>query len=426
MSQHNPEIPSITPPFAAIICHARHFRPSGHIFGFGETIAFVARTSSLPARIKIFINGLQGLKLILRILELHWIVFLENLQRVLSDSVQTMKLVPYKRQGLSSSACLFALCLCLSSVFASGEGWITNFEAAKKQAVTEKKDLLLEFTGSDWCPPCIKLRKDVFAQKSFLTAASAKFVLVELDFPQEKKLDAETSKQNERLEETYQIEGYPTILLCDASGKPYAQTGFHPVSPEEYSAHLEELQEIRVKRDASFAKAELAKENADKATALIEALQMIDVNLIDTHYCDVIEQIAKLDPGDKSGFVKVRKESIAKKMAEAKAETAMKHFAQEKLEPLMKAKEYDKAMIALKAFLKEHPDLSPDTRDSQLFGVGLAAPMEKGDLEGAYAVMDQLVKEYPDSAIAKNIDQVKTSIAEELKAMKNANQKGAE
>lgn len=329
-------------------------------------------------------------------------------------------------QARSSSAWLFALSLSLSSAFASGEGWLTNFETAKKQAAAEKKDLLLDFTGSDWCPPCMKLTKEILSQKSFITTSSAKFVLVELDFPQEKELDAETKKQNESLQEKYNIQGYPTIMLCDATGKPYAQTGYQSGGPEKYSAHLEELQEVRVKRDAAFAKAESAKENVDKASALVDGLKNLEEDLIDSHYGDVVEKIAKLDPADKSGFVKARKEAIAKKESAAKAEAAIESFAQEKLEPMMEAKEYDKAITATKAFIKENPDLSPEIRDNLIFGVSLAAPMEKGDINASNAVIDQLVKEYPDSEIAKNIDQVKASVAQQIKQMKNTKEEDAE
>ena len=59
---------------------------------------------------------------------------------------------------------LFALTVLLglsSGVFA-GEGWLTNLEKAKALAKKDKKMILVEFTGSDWCPPCIALKKNVF------------------------------------------------------------------------------------------------------------------------------------------------------------------------------------------------------------------------------------------------------------------------
>ena len=70
------------------------------------------------------------------------------------------------------------------------------------------------------------LDQEVFSQKAFLTATKDKLVLVELDFPQDKELDAETTEQNSALQEEYKVGGYPTVMLCDATGKPYAQTGY--------------------------------------------------------------------------------------------------------------------------------------------------------------------------------------------------------
>lgn len=65
---------------------------------------------------------------------------------------------------------------CVAPCFAA-EGWITDMDAAKKQAAEQKKDLMIEFTGSDWCPPCMQLRANVFSkpdfQKEALSAAEA-------------------------------------------------------------------------------------------------------------------------------------------------------------------------------------------------------------------------------------------------------------
>ena len=84
----------------------------------------------------------------------------------------------------------------------------------KKQAAESNKDLLIDFTGSDWCGWCIKLHKEVFSQDAFKEGVKDKFVLVEIDFPKDKsKLSEETQKQNEELGEKYAVQGYPTILL---------------------------------------------------------------------------------------------------------------------------------------------------------------------------------------------------------------------
>ena len=86
----------------------------------------------------------------------------------------------------------------LTSVFAGGEGWLIDFEAAKKKAAAEKKDLLVDFTGSDWCGYCIKLSEEVFAHDAFKKGVADSCLLVEIDFPNDKtKLTDETQVQNE-------------------------------------------------------------------------------------------------------------------------------------------------------------------------------------------------------------------------------------
>ena len=77
---------------------------------------------------------------------------------------------------LKSLALLFAFSIC--PLWASGDGWMTDFEAAKEKAKKEGKDLLIDFTGSDWCGWCIKLSKEVFEQEAFKKEAPQSFILV--------------------------------------------------------------------------------------------------------------------------------------------------------------------------------------------------------------------------------------------------------
>jgi thiol-disulfide isomerase/thioredoxin len=306
----------------------------------------------------------------------------------------------------------------LGSAFAGGEGWVTDFEAAKKAAAEGKKDLLLDFTGSDWCPPCMRLTKEVLGQKTFVDSAKEKFVLVELDFPRKKEIDPKLKEQNDKLQEEYQITGYPTIMLCDASGKPYAKTGFRQGGPEAYMTHLSELQAIRVKRDEAFAKADSAKSDAEKAAFLVEGLKLMDEELVDSKYADVVKSIGELDKEDKTGFVKARKEVIAKKEAAAKAEAALEKFSQEKISPLMEAKEFDKALAEVKTFIKENPGLPEDYKVMMTMQIGLAGPLSTGNLEAANALVDELAKDYPDSMVGKNADKIKASVKERVESMK--------
>jgi thioredoxin-related protein len=108
-----------------------------------------------------------------------------------------------------------------ASAFATTpEGWSDDLDKAMQKAKAEKKSVLVEFTGSDWCPPCIAMRKNVFTKKEFVDAASKKFILVELDFPKGNK---ELSDKNQPLAEKYKIEGFPTVILLDSEGKEFTR-----------------------------------------------------------------------------------------------------------------------------------------------------------------------------------------------------------
>ena len=107
-----------------------------------------------------------------------------------------------------------------SSALAAPQGWTTDYKAALEQAKKEDKAVLLEFTGSDWCPPCKFMRAEVFSKKDFVDAAKEDFVLVELDFPRK---DRKLAEKNRPLAEKYDISGYPTVVLVDAEGKEFSR-----------------------------------------------------------------------------------------------------------------------------------------------------------------------------------------------------------
>ena len=125
-----------------------------------------------------------------------------------------------------------------SSAFASvPEGWTTDLDKALETAKKENKSVLVEFTGSDWCPPCIMMRKNVFSKKEFVEEASKNFILVEIDMP---KNDKEVAEKNQPLVEKYEIEGFPTVILLDSKGKEFTRffASAHP-KVDAFLAHLD-------------------------------------------------------------------------------------------------------------------------------------------------------------------------------------------
>ena len=191
-----------------------------------------------------------------------------------------------------TSACLLA----------AGDGWMTDFDEAKKEAEAGKKDLLMDFTGSDWCGWCIRLKEEVFSKEAFKKAAPDHFVMLELDFPKSVEQSESLKTQNSLLRDFYEIQGYPSIVLTDAEGRAYAKTGYQKGGAEAYLSHLEELRQIRVKRDEAFAKAESAT-GLEKAKLLQVVLKAIgDDDLIRKHYGTVADEIIELDAEDQLGY----------------------------------------------------------------------------------------------------------------------------
>jgi protein disulfide-isomerase len=109
------------------------------------------------------------------------------------------------------------------SLHAAELEWHTDLVKAQAKAKAEKKQVLVNFTGSDWCGFCIKLQKEVFTTDEFKEFAGKNLVLVELDFPRKKELPADLKAANKKLQDQYQVKGFPTLLLLDGDGKKVGQ-----------------------------------------------------------------------------------------------------------------------------------------------------------------------------------------------------------
>ena len=128
-----------------------------------------------------------------------------------------------------------------NTVAAAKSGWLTSYEQAQKEAQSKNRLLLMDFTGSDWCGWCIMLDKEVFSKPEFKEYANKNLVLLELDFPRMKKMPPETTAQNERLLMKYGIQGFPTVVVFDSSGKPLGALGYQAGGPQAFIAELERL-----------------------------------------------------------------------------------------------------------------------------------------------------------------------------------------
>ncbi len=294
------------------------------------------------------------------------------------------------------AAAIPALVLSLAPATRAAEGWITSFDDAKATAAKDHKDILMDFTGSDWCGWCIKLQKEVFTLDAFKNESPKHFVMLELDFPQKKELAKDLKAQNEKLQETYAIEGFPTILLTDAKGRPYAKTGYMPGGPEAYNKHLNDLRAVRESRDAAFKKADAA-QGLDKAKAIQEGLKALPPELVKAYYKAEVDQVIALDTADTLGL----KSQKAYGDKRAKLDASLEEFA--------KSQKPQEFSDAIDAFIAAEKVAGTDLQDLLMTKLQVLGP---SDLDKADALLDDVIKVDEKSELSARAKSIKERIVQ--------------
>lgn len=133
----------------------------------------------------------------------------------------------------------------LTGFFGYSQDWKSNFDEAKKEAVNENKNILLVFSGSDWCAPCIKLDNVVWKSEVFKSESEKNWVIYKADFPKKKanQLSVEQTESNNKLAEKYNRNGsFPLVILLDKTGKVIGITGFKNISATDYIQLIHSLE----------------------------------------------------------------------------------------------------------------------------------------------------------------------------------------
>ena len=270
--------------------------------------------------------------------------------------------------------------------------WLTDYEEGKKEAAESGKKMLVYFTGSDWAPLSIKLKKEVFSQEAFEVAAD-QYVLVELDFPKaEGLIEPEVLAKNEEFAQGVGVQQFPTIVLFDSKGRAFTGTGYQAGGPEAYLAYLKEISKAH--DDLQVAEGEARKE------ALEAFLRTLPGEAVEENFSAELDELKKLDPEDETGFV-----------GELAAAKATAEF-EEGLEESLMAGDFDGALKQVDAFLAEH-NPQGDERQHVLMG-RVMVYVEQGETGKAFAELDEMAKLAPESELAQNIGQIKESITKQL------------
>jgi len=192
---------------------------------------------------------------------------------------------------------------------ASEHRWIADFDVAVAAAKAEGKDLLVDFTGSDWCGWCIKLHDEVFKHDAFYNEASKHFVLVALDFPNDAAIKAKVPnpKRNEELQQKYEVQGFPTILLMNVDGEVFGSTGYRPGGPEKYVEFVGALTKSGKALVAAGKSLPAAYEAAtDKGVVVREAIALLGGAVEGAAGAEAIATIVRhayeLDPKNEAGL----------------------------------------------------------------------------------------------------------------------------
>jgi len=289
---------------------------------------------------------------------------------------------------------MLILVYCTTASLASSDSlWQTDFDAAMISAEKNDKDLLLSFSGSDWCPWCQKLDKEVFDQDLFKQSAPKNYILLNLDFPKKKQLPDVLKNQNEKLQKRYKVTGFPTIILTDSAGEPYAQLGYRQGGPEKYLDHLALMRSAKTKWETVFTQASSA-QGLEKARLYDQGLELKKKNGLTQGNQKIIDEIKALDKDNAAGLK--HKYEIPEKMALIEKE-------------LNTTRDFDKALQGLSGIISTYNPDSKIKQDIYMFQAAIHIKGQK-DKKAGIEALNNALKIAPDTEMGKRIPQIIQSI----------------
>jgi protein disulfide-isomerase len=144
-----------------------------------------------------------------------------------------------KKRLILGLALVSSMLLSVSFAQAQTKTWNQDMKKAMAESKSTGKPILIDFSGTDWCSWCMKLDKEVFAQRAFRKYAKKNLVLMLAAFPRRTPLSADLKAQNEDLAKKYNVEGFPTVVLLNSKGETLGVTGYQQGGADNYVKHLQ-------------------------------------------------------------------------------------------------------------------------------------------------------------------------------------------
>lgn len=308
-------------------------------------------------------------------------------------------------------------CLSVAGSALALDGWIEDFAQGMATASAEGRVALVEFTGTDWCFYCIKLRENVLPTEEFAEFTKKNnLVLIELDFPRAKdKVTPEQSAERDRLAKLYNVQGFPTMLVVDGYGQPYGRIVGGASSAAEYIKRLQSALDVKAAYDEKVAAADklTGKERMEALQAALNVLPQ-DCRALHTKLQDAI---IESDPEDSTGLRKKKEEQqlLDKQIAETK----------DAVQAALKGRKLADALPEARAAALEQlkrDDLLPFIRLSMNAFVSQTFLGEE-KYEEALSYMDAAIESAPDSPEADKMRKGRKDLVEYIEKQKKAGNK---
>lgn len=183
------------------------------------------------------------------------------------------------------------------------DAWLTDVEAAKKASLATGKPILVDVTGSDWCPPCQQMEAEVFGRTDFLPAANAKYILLRLDYPRNVAQTEKVKAQNKAWADRYPFEGFPTFALMDGQGLLYGQhTGYVAGGIPAFFRMTAALEAQKAPLSGLIDAAKKATPGAERAKAQDALFRQAEAWNLTSQYNDLPLKIVQEDKDGKAGL----------------------------------------------------------------------------------------------------------------------------
>ncbi|MGY8687383.1 MAG: hypothetical protein ACKVHP_06565, partial [Verrucomicrobiales bacterium] len=261
-------------------------------------------------------------------------------------------------------------------------------------------------------PPSIELEERVFSKKEFAEAASDDFVLVRLDFPRKLYVQSEDlQKKNLEAVALYEVQSYPTVILTDSKGRPYASTGWKDgLNVESFMKILAELHESRKQRDTHLANAAKA-EGAAKVPHLVKAITGHTPGIVLRFYEPEFREICKLDLENAGGLGSVVFHEASLSM-------------RSKLDGLAEKDDWEGAINVLDEFSKAHAKTTRQKQQIEFFKINGLLQLKRVD--EVMPFLDRVIAMDPESAVGKKAKSLKPELKKRIDEAKRLEKQDAD